>query len=74
MDSREGDPEEPVSESEDGTGGRGRTIGGEGSMGMGRGGSIDGGIQKPLPKHLGHETGCLCRGSSPCEWGLVDLH
>ena len=44
----------------------------EGSMGMGREGS--GGIQRPLPKHLGHETGSLCRSSPPCEWQPVDLH
>ena len=79
MDSREGGPEESVSESEDetedGTGRRGGTIDGEeGSMGMDREGSIDGGIWKPLPKHLGHKTGCPCRGSPPCELGPADLH
>ena len=54
MDYREGGPEEPVSESEDEsedeTGGRGAIDGEEGSMGMGREGSIAGRIWKPLPK------------------------
>ena len=54
MDLSEGGPEKPVSqsedESEDRTGRRGGAIGGEeGAMGMGRGGSIYGGIWKPLP-------------------------
>ena len=75
MDSREGGPEEPVSESEDGTSRRGGLlIEKKGSMGMGREGSIAGGIWKPPPKHLGHKTGCLCGCFPPCEWGPVDLH
>ena len=45
MDSREGGPEEPVSESDDETGERGGTARGEEeSMGTDRGGSIEGGI------------------------------
>ena len=72
MESREGGPEEPVSESDDGsgdgTGGRGETIG------MGGYVSTDGGTWKSLPKHLGYETGCLCGGSPPCEWKPTCLH
>ena len=49
MDSNKGGPEESNSELEEG---------------------IDGGVSgdalgKPLPKHLGHETGCLMAGSVP---------
>ena len=70
MDSREGVPEKLVSESHDGSGdGTGR----RGAMGMGRDGSTEEGTQKPLPKHLGHETGCLCGGSPPCEQGPACL-
>ena len=41
---------------------------------MGGGGSIEGGIPWPLPKHCGHETGCLRVDSPPWGWGLVCLH
>ena len=41
-----------------------------GPMGMGR----DGSTPKPLPKHLGHETGHLCGCSSPSGCGPACLH
>ena len=68
MDSREEFVYESEDRSEDGTGRREGAIGrDEGSMGISRGGSIDGGIWKPLPRHLGHKTGCLCWSVPPCE-------
>ena len=42
----------------------------EWGLGMGR----DGSTQKPLPKHLGHETGHLCGGSPSCGCGPTCLH
>ena len=72
MDSREGGPEESVSESDeeggDGTGGIGC------SRGMGSKGSSGGVIQTTLPIYLGHKHGYLSGGSSPWELGLAYLH
>ena len=41
---------------------------------MDEGGSIEGGILQPLPKHHGHEMGGLRVDSPPWGWGLVGLH
>ena len=53
MDSNEGGPEESDPELEEGIGGG---VGGDA-------------LGKPLPKHLGHEAGCLMAGSVPCGQG-----
>ena len=42
----------------------------EGVLGMNR----DSSTQKPLPKHLGHETGHLCGVSPSCEHGPAYPH
>ena len=72
MDSREGGPEELVSESDeeggDGTGGIGC------SRGMGSKGSSGGVIWTSLPIHLGHKHGGLSGGSFPWGWGLTCFH
>ena len=66
----EGGPDKTVSESEDETGRRGGTVGGEEEfMGIDRGGSIEGWIWQPLPKHHGHKTGCLRVDSPPLGMG-----
>ena len=54
MDSKEGGPEESESELEKGIGGD-------------VGGDVPG---KPLPEHLGQDTGCSKGGQGgPCRWG-----
>ena len=61
MDSNEGGPEESDSELEEGMG---EDLGGDAT-------------EKPLSKHLGHETGCLKEGLVPCGQGagvLLQVH
>ena len=53
MDSNKGGPEVSDLELEEGMG---EDLGGDA-------------LGKPLPKHLGHETGCLKEGLVPCGWG-----